>query len=241
MRLSVVLNIVAGLVFAGPVAARPLVVFIGESTTWGVSSRPVTHWKFGRTIIPPQQHLAALLGRAPRDCPWRKARVLNYALPETVTGIWSRGEPGVYCSLLGRGFNPALDVACARKVPVGMVLNEVIAKRHGRRPDLFLLTMGTNDSTLPGVTPELTVDNIEALVNLLTPVRVLVSPPLPRTFPPPPDWPDRVRAVELARGLVTGPDFHRYPLPLYEGFHETDGGYAAFAGYWFDALCPTPF
>jgi hypothetical protein len=64
------------------------------------------------------------------------------------------------------------------------------------------------------VTPEVTVDNIEALVKLLTPVRVLVAPPLPRTIPSPADWPDRVRAVELARGLVTGPDFHLSPAAL---------------------------
>jgi hypothetical protein len=29
-------------------------------------------------------------------------------------------------------------------------------------------------------------------------------------------------------------------VPLYDGLHQTDGGWAAFAGYWFDALCPTP-
>jgi hypothetical protein len=192
MRRVVLLGMLVGLVVNGGAAgARPLVVFIGESTTWGLCNRPLTRWQFGRTVVPPERHLARLLRHAPADCPWRKARVVNYALPGTPTGIWSRGHPAGYCDYFEPGFNAALERACTLEVPVGQVLNEVLRKRHGRPGDVFLLTMGTNDAAWWD-TPERTVDNIEALVKLLAPSRVLVAPPLPRSFPEPVDWPDRI-------------------------------------------------
>ena len=138
-------------------------------------------------------------------------------------------------------FHALFERGCETGQPLAALVNEVLTQQYGQPADIALVTMGTNNSAW-NYTPTGTVDEITLVRNFLAPSEVRISPPLPRQYPPPTDWPDQVRAVELEQGLITGPDWFLHPPSLIpgEGFHQDDAGWIMFAAGWYGSLCPTP-
>jgi len=200
-------------------AARQIIV-IGDSTEWGASPT-------GQSWAQPAKALAKLLQLAPTGNPWRGAHVLNCAVPATTTFDWVTTFNPKACKFFGIGFNACLRTSCQRHEPLGAAVPEI-----GKRVDAVLVVLGTND--YPTNDPVGTVDRIAMLRALLAPARVFIAPPFPTTDPDRMDFVPLVRAELLARGLLTGPDWPL--LPTWDGLHLTDGGYAAAAGLWVDAL-----
>ena len=228
--------------------AADVLVMVGESTTWGLradGSQSPTH----AAIV-----LETLLARRP-DCRYANLPVRNWAVPSTRTEDWFMHRPNRFCRF-GQEPNPVLEYACGHDIPLARSVLPTAAARGDTIVGLLVNAQGTNDAHAPQKnTPESTVARIASWRTLMAPIPVWISPPFDRH-----DAPDamtvrttklspgalrsfvrRVRQLELEQGLINGPDWGvlmRRPRFQPDGFHLTDGAYAAAAPYWLDVLCP---
>jgi hypothetical protein len=228
--------------------AADVLVMVGESTTWGLradGSQSPTH----AAVV-----LETLLARRP-GCRYANLPVRNWALCSTRTGDWFTHRPNRFCRY-AHDPNPVLEYACSHNVPLARALLPAAAARGDRIVGLLVNAQGTNDAHAPRKeTPESTVARIAGWRTIMAPIPVWISPPFERR-----DAPDsttvrmtklspgslrsfvrRIRQLELEQGLITGPDWGvlmRKPRFQPDGFHLTDGSYAAAAPYWLDVLCP---
>ena len=230
-------------------ASTPVVVVIGESTTWG--QRPDSTQSPTNVAVV----LESLLAARP-DCPYGGLAVRNWALNATGTSEWFNVRPDFWCDHTPVGQNPLLDYACTHNVPLADALIPVLAARHEGARAVLINAQGTNDAHVIGASPRDTVARIALWPSKVPPgTQVWVAPPFLRKDNPNAPIPQlgfsparlrafvkRVRKYELIQGILTGPDWHRImPHPAFQadGFHLTDGGYASAAGPWLDVLCPT--
>lgn len=211
-----------------PAAARPLVVLIGDSTSWGATTGTSTPVVVATTQ--PARTLKALLRLLGPTSFWYHARVANFGVPGSRTPHWVTALGARACLPDEMRLSPRLlHAACA----AGRPLAHAVLPALGRRPDAVLVTLGAND-VLGHVEPDTTVANLEQLGAILGPDHVFVAPPLPAAVEP---FQSGVRAIRerlVGRKLVTGPDWPA--LPTADGLHLTEGGYAAVAGLWLDVL-----
>lgn len=198
------------------------IVLVGDSTTWGTPP-PGTGTQSPHD---PGHSLEALLEIEPG--PWRNARVLNYGVAASNTQHWL-AEPPVGCGTLLTGFR-VVEIACRENVS----WIEVVSRKS---PDLVIVDAGLNDA-LVTAEPGETVDRLILMRDRLSPVPVVFFPPIAPPDGPRGVWPLLVRAEMEQRGLFAA----EYPmaLPTFDRLHPTDGGYAAKAGLWLDAIREQP-
>ena len=209
-------------------AAVRRIAIIGNSTEWGSLGPDGLSW------TNPAASLEALLRIAPAGNPWRRARVYNLAIPASDTRHWVDQFEPAFCAYLGSTFNRVMEVACAQQVPFAYA----VLPAYAGRIDAVLAVLGTNDiGNLPGTNPVDTVDRLAQLPSILAPAVTFIAPPFPATLEPRQSFVPLVRREMLARGLITGPDWPA--LPVFDGVHLSQGGYAAAAGLWIDALLGT--
>ena len=174
----------------------------------------------------PGHSLEALLAIDPG--PWRNADVLNYGVGASNTQHWL-AVPPAGCGTLLAGF-PVVEIACRDNVS----WIEVVSRKS---PDLVVVDLGLNDA-LVTTDPEETVDRLVQIRDALSPVPVAFFPPIAPPNGPRGAWPWHVREAMERRGLFAA----EYPawLPTFDRLHPTDGGYAAKAGLWLDAIHQQP-
>jgi hypothetical protein len=207
-------------------AVRHIAV-IGNSTEWGSLGSGGKSWTH------PAAALEALLRIAPAGNPWRRARVYNLAIPASTSTHWVELFEPAFCSFLGSNFNRVMEVACSLNLPFAYA----VLPAYNGRIDAVLAVLGTNDLPLPNGDPSEVVDRLAMLPAILAPAATFLSPPFPSTLEPRKSLIPLVRLEMLERGLLSGPDWP--PLPVPDGLHLSQGGYAAAAGLWLDALLGT--
>jgi hypothetical protein len=235
---------------AAPAHAREVIVMLGESTTYGQDQVRQSPLNAGLT-------LERLLYTVTWPCSFARLPVRNWAIPATTTRDWFVRRPSFLCRYAPRGQFPLLDYACDHDIPLAHAVKPMAAER-GDQPVIVLINaQGTNDAHQPrseGYEVAETVRSIARWPELLAPIPVRIAPPfnrrdavdgpfvrvsgLPASYPA---WyVRRVRAEELRRGLVTGPDWGVLMPnpPMFDGLHLTDSGYAAAGAFWIDNLCP---
>jgi len=249
--LSILLTLLA---CAPSLADQEVIVMVGESTTYG-QTESSTQSPVNAAVV-----LEFLLTKLDYPCPYANLPVRNFAVSGTNTKDWFVEVPHLYCAARQFGFKESALVtyACTHKVPLAAAVLPV-AKEKGERIKLLLVNaQGTNDAHVPhAFTPQITVDRIASWPAMVAPVPVLISPPFHRKDNPealvvrfagqPTEYLEhyvkRVRRLELARGVLTGPDwgvlFANPPFQS-DGFHLTDGGSAVAGAHWLDKLCPRP-
>jgi hypothetical protein len=228
--------------------AADVLVMVGESTTWGLRANGTQSPTHAAVV------LETLLARRP-DCRYANLPVRNWAVPSTRTADWFTRRPSLFCRF-SKEPNPVLEYACSHNIPLSQAVLPAAAARGDTIVGLLVNAQGTNDAHVPKKeTPESTVARIASWRTVMAPIPVWISPPFERR-----DAPDsvtvqlsklspgslrsfvrRVRQLELEQGLITGPDWGllmRRPRFQADGFHLTDGAYAAAAPYWLDVLCP---
>jgi hypothetical protein len=96
-----------------------------------------------------------------------------------------------------------------------------------------IVDLGLNDRSITQEPSEV-ADRLVAIRDRLAPIPTLFFPPIA----PDDAWALSVRRQMKDRELFTG----QYPrsLPTYDPVHLTDGGYAAKAGLWLDAIRRVP-
>ncbi|MBM4244272.1 MAG: hypothetical protein FJ148_10710 [Deltaproteobacteria bacterium] len=237
-------------------AEQDVIVMVGESTTYG-QTEASTQSPVNAAVV-----LEFLLSKIDYPCPYANLPVRNWAVPGTNTTDWFVKVPHVYCAIVAidpSGFESQLvRYACEHQTPLAPAVLPV-AKVRGEHVKLLLVNaQGTNDAHIaPHVTPDKTVERIASWPSIVAPVPVLISPPFYRNDDPntlvvrmaghSPEalarYVRKVRRLELARGVITGPDrgvlFANPPFQS-DGFHLTDGGSAIAAAHWLDKLCPRP-
>jgi lysophospholipase L1-like esterase len=214
---------------AAAAKTRPLVVMVGDSTTWGGTFLPARAG-VGQAPTDPARVLQALLAMLPEGSAWRGAEVLDFGVPGATTRDWVESFPEPICKSPNRIPDiRVLDVACERRVP----LAEAVAAAAGRKPDAILVLLGTND-IVRKMPPEQTVENLVRLRRHLPDAPIYIAPPLHLPAPPGTERRAAIRQGLIDRGLLTGPDWP--VLPSVDGVHLTEGGYAAAAGLWLDVL-----
>lgn len=198
------------------------IVLVGDSTTWGTPPAATGT----QSPHDPGRSLEALLAIDPG--PWRNADVLNYGVGASNTQHWLAAPPAG-CGTLLAGF-PVVEIACRDNVS----WIEVVSRKS---PDLVVVDLGLNDA-LVTTDPEETVDRLVQIRDALSPVPVAFFPPIAPPNGPRGAWPWHVREAMERRGLFAG----EYPawLPTFDRLHPTDGGYAAKAGLWLDAIHQQP-
>lgn len=231
-------------------ASRDVIVMLGESTTYGQA-------QVGQSSLNPGLTLERLLLTVNWPCLYAGLPVRDWAVSATTTRDWFEQRPDFMCNYTPRGKFVLLDYACDHDLPLAHAVKPM-AGAFGDNPVIVLINaQGTNDAHQPrskGYEIGETIANIERWPALLDPVPVRISPPfnrrdakdgpfitvshLPYWYPA--SYVRRVRAEELRRGLITGPDWGVLMPnpPLYDGLHLTDGGYGAAAAYWVNNLCP---
>lgn len=216
---------------AAPAHAEPrrTVVLIGDSTTYGTAPKS----EGLQSPYNPGASLEALLSIDPEPSPWRGARVYDLAVGASSTPLWLASPP-IGCKTLLALF-PIVKKACAANVPW---VKAVPLAVDGHHVDVVIVDLGIND-LLVTKDPEQTVDRLVAIRRALKPLRVLFFPPIAPPDGPRRDWPERVRAAMEKRGLFSEAQYPPY-VPTFDGLHPTDGGYAAKAGLWLDALRKLP-
>jgi hypothetical protein len=233
-------------------AQTPVIVMVGESTTWGQREDQAT----GQSPTNAAAVLEFLLSKRP-DCQYSGLPVRNWALSATGTEQWFEVRPSAWCVLTPRGQNPLLDYACDHDLPLADALIPVLAARGEELRAFLVNAQGTNDANDGRGKPLKTAKRIAGWpTKLPAGVPYWIAPPFPRSdakdsaIPTlsgqPPSrlraYVKRVQRHELALGILTGPDwFVVMPAPPFQtdGFHLTDGGYAAAATWWLDVLCPS--
>lgn len=216
MRVALLILVLVAPAFA---RARPLLVLVGDSTTYGTIDA-----NYGQADVHTAAALQAMLRVVPKGHPYRRARVVNLGVPGASTRDWQVGPVAqVVCDNWGSHLT-YLAAACARGVP--------LAEKVPTRPTAVLIVLGYADGVF-GIPTEETVANVTALAARF-PVSYVAVPFVPA---PGDRWRperDERRQALLDAGLVTGPDWPA--LPLVDGVHLSPGGYAAAAGLWLDVL-----
>ena len=236
---------------AGP---RPLVLFVGDSTTAGMCE--------GCPPSPaasPATALEQLRARLPEGSRWRDLRAVSAGVGGSTTADWIEVKPEVCRYLAAAGARGrdrvgsasaanSKDAAVATPVPAdlgaralaaacetGGGLGAAVRRLLGERPDLVMVVLGAND-VMNRVAPETYVANLRAIAAGFAPARVLIATPF---WSPQPERAGLAAYAEALRaaGLVGGPDFQVVHLPVDGlGVHLTRGGYAAAGALWLDAL-----
>ena len=186
----------------------------------------------------PAASLEALLAHveptpATGGTPWRGARVHNLGVGASTTELWLQ-DPPAFCGTALEGF-AVIKAACRTKKPwisaAGSAIGDVPI-------DAAIVDLGLNDLLITQ-DPEATVARLARIRKALAPVPVIFFPPIAPPNGPRGDWPRRVRAAMIKHKLF---DERQYPayLPTFDDLHLTDGGYAAKAALWLDALRRLP-
>jgi lysophospholipase L1-like esterase len=217
---------------------RRNVVLVGDSTTFGT---PEPRPGVSRAVQSPYNPAAALetllahLEPLPANggTPWRGARVHNLGVGASTTALWLE-DPPPYCNSPMELF-PVIKAACAKGVPWIAATRAAIG---GAPVDVVIVDLGLND-LLSTPDPNETVNHLVRIKKKLAPIPVIFFPPIAPPDGPRGDWPKRVRAAMTKRRLFDEPQYPPY-LPTFDGLHETDGGYAAKAALYLDALRKLP-
>lgn len=217
---------------------RRNVVLIGDSTTYGTPEPRPGASKEVQSPYNPAASLEALLAHVEPPIerggtPWRDARVYNLGVGASTTALWLQ-DPPAFCGTVLEGF-AVIKAACRAKKPWISAVREAIG---GAPIDAAIVDLGLND-LLATQDPNETVTRLVQIRKALAPVPVLFFPPIAPPNGPRGDWPQRVRAAMIKRKLF---DERQYPayLPTFDELHLTDGGYAAKASLWLDALRRLP-
>lgn len=209
-------------------------VVIGDSIAYG---SPPPSEGVESPYSPPRalETLLAALEPAPGDggTPWRGARVLNLAVGASDTQLWLASPPRECHTLFNR--YAVVKKACGANVPW---IDAVWMMTGGGTIDAAIVDLGINDQ-LTESDPRETVERLLRIRAALAPTPVLFYPPIAPPDGPRGDWPKRVRAAMVARGLFDETQFPPY-LPTYDGIHPTPGGYAALGALWLDGLRRLP-
>jgi len=216
------------------------VVLLGDSTTWGTPKEQLETARRVALQSPyePARTLEALLALEPprreKGTPWRNARVHNLAVAASTTDLWL-ADPPRFCETAYARYGLVAN-ACRRSIPW---VKGVPLTVDGGAIDAVIVDLGIND---PQVTndPKETVGRLVEIGKALAPAPVIFFPPIAPPGGPRGTWPQEVRAEMVRQGLFD--EAQQYPayVPTYDGLHPTDGGYAAKAALWLDALRRLP-
>jgi len=219
-----------------PAAGTPprTIVLIGDSTTYG-SPPPKQGIQSPYNPGAALEALLATLEPLPEEggTAWRDARVFNLAVAASTTTLWLQ-RPPIGCNSVLTVF-PVVKRACAAQVSWVEAIPLAV---EGGRIDAVIIDLGINDLLITK-NPVETVDRLETIRDALGPVPVLFYPPIAPRDGPRGDWPERVRAEMVARGLFAEPQYPPY-LPTWDKLHPTHGGYAAMGALWLDGLRKLP-
>lgn len=214
-------------------------VLLGDSTTYGT---PQQQKETGRKVAmqspyEPGAALEALLALEPPSSrggtPWRDAKVHNLAVAASTTDLWLT-EPPRFCKTAYARY-PLVAKACRRNIAW---VKGVALALDGARIDAVVVDLGINDLQLTN-DPQETVARLKQIREALAPAPVLFFPPIAPPDGPRGTWPQEVRAEMIKQGLFDEAQYPAY-VPTYDGLHPTDGGYAAKAALWLDALRKLP-
>ena len=176
-------------------ASRPVIVMLGESTTYGQG-------EVGQSPLNAGLTLERLLRTVTWKCPYAALPVRNWAISATTTRDWFERRPNFLCTYAPRGQFVLLDYACDHDLPLAYAVKPM-AEARGDDPVIVLINaQGTNDAHQPlsdGYRVPDTVANIERWPSLLTPIPVRISPPFNRR-----DTPSPALAHALATPSVIG-------------------------------------
>jgi lysophospholipase L1-like esterase len=221
-----------------PNEARRTVVLVGDSTTYGTPEPRPGAPRIVQSPYNPAAALETLLAHleplpANGGTPWRGARVHNLGVGASTTALWLE-DPPPFCHSAMDLF-PVIKAACAKNVPWIAATRAAIG---GARVDVVIVDLGLNDLLITQ-DPNETVERLVRIKKSLAPIPVIFFPPIAPPSGPRGDWPQRVRTAMVKRRLF---DERQYPpyLPTFDGLHETDGGYAAKAALYIDALRKLP-
>lgn len=218
---------------------RRNVVLLGDSTTYGTpkSQQDPALRVAMQSPYQPGAALEALLAleppRSAGGTPWRDAKVHNLAIAASTTDLWLT-EPPRFCKTAYARY-PLVASACRRNVAW---VKGVPLALGGTRIDAVIVDLGINDLQL-GQSPAETVARLKLIREALAPAPVLFFPPIAPPDGPRGAWPQEVRAEMVKQGLFDETQYPAY-VPTYDGLHPTDGGYAAKAALWLDALRKLP-
>lgn len=221
-----------------PTAARRNVVLIGDSTTFGTPEpRPGVRgaiqspYSPGATLEVLLAHVEPLPDAG--GTAWRGARVHDLGVGASTTEHWL-SYPTAGCGTLLEFF-PVVKAACREKV----AWVDAVSPAIGEAPiDAVIVDLGLNDLLITQ-DPAATVSRLLRIRKALAPVPVVFFPPIAPPEGPRGDWPQRVRAAMVKRKLFEEPQYPAY-VPTFDDLHPTDGGYAAKAALWLDALRKLP-
>ena len=217
-RLTLAACLVVALVAPGFARARPLILIVGDSTSYGAIDD-----HYGQADVTTAETLQAILRVAGKENPYRRAKVRNFGVPGASTGDWVVGPVNQTVCDTWASVLAFLARACARGVPLLAMLPP--------KPTALLVTLGYADGIF-GIPVEQTVANLAAIEGRMPDSAIFIAPPFVPTYLKAER--DLRRMALLEAGLVSGPDWP--PLPLVDGVHLTPGAYAAVAGLWLDVL-----
>ncbi len=209
-------------------------VVIGDSIAYGTPplsegiKSPYSPAKTLETLLATLEPLPSAGGT-----PWRGARVLDLAVGASDTLHWLVSPPRECHTLFNR--YPVVKKACAANVSW---IDAVRMMTGGGTIDAAIVDLGINDQ-LKASDPQETVERLVRIRAALAPTPVLFYPPTAPPDGPRGDWPKRLRAAMVARGLFDEAQFPPY-LPTYDGIHPTHGAYAALGSLWLDGLRRLP-
>lgn len=214
-------------------------MLIGDSTTFGTPQHRKAASRRGALQSPyqPGAALEALLALEPPAAsggtPWRAAKVHNFGVAASTTEVWLV-EPPRFCDTVYSRY-PLVAMACRKKIAWVKAVPLAVG---GVRIDAAIVDLGINDLQVTK-DPVETVARLKAIRDALAPVPVLFFPPIAPPDGPRGTWPQEVRAEMVKQGLFAEAQYPAY-VPTYDGLHPTDGGYAAKAALWLDALRRLP-
>jgi hypothetical protein len=208
---------------------RSVIVLVGDSTIFG------TPPEGGISSYAPSRALEILLRRLePRGSRWRGASVHNVGIPSSTTRDWIAAPQS--CLFL---YHEVWRRGCEQGVGFAYEVAPVLPNAS-----VIFVALGVNDD-LAALGASETVDNLEQIVQVLAPARVILSPPF--RIVPEEARPEirverardarRVEAIRkemIDRGVLDGVDWPQ--LPTFDGLHLTDAGYAAAAALMVDVL-----
>lgn len=252
--------------FRCPPPPRICIAFKGDSTAWGNTFFAPEDAVGYQAASATSKVLQLILRMQPRDYlkrlggrDLRKATVINLAVAGTNTEDWARTTQnsagflnGQLVRLCDRVFTPAQlagnpGLKLVRKAcEEGGGMADHVEALVGRKPDVTLMTLGTNNFTRIDFSQTIT-DYID-IRDTLAPGRVLFSTPFrTENLPGLPNQDARqVFHDQLAGGLdflsmLKGPNFGFFPFRTWDGIHPKEGSYAAAAGLWLESLRDLPY
>lgn len=219
-------------------ARRRHVVLVGDSTTFGTPQQQSTARKVVlQSPYEPGAALEKLLTLEPPPSqggtPWRDAQVHNLAIAGSSTELWL-ADPPRFCKTAYEGY-PLVTKACRKKTSW---VKSVPLAVDGAHIDVVIVDLGINDLLITH-DPKETVARLIRIRDALAPTPVLFFPPIAPRSGPRGTWPKELRTEMVKQGLFDGKPYPAY-VPTYDGLHPTDGGYAAKAALWLDALRRLP-